>query len=137
MRTACSFLLGLIPITALNQDFKDLFQRNFLSILCNTESNYGPLWWHKYVLYCWLLPATTFSIVFAALIKQSVYNSRFSLTYMFDEKILIVSKQRWNIYFTSYILKIIIFLQRVRIFRVQPGILEVGLVKNTREFGEL
>ncbi len=28
-------------------------------------------------------------------------------------------------------------LQRVGIFRVQPGILEVGLVKNTREFGEL
>jgi hypothetical protein len=28
-------------------------------------------------------------------------------------------------------------LQRVRIFRVQPGILEVGLVKNTRELGEL
>jgi hypothetical protein len=28
-------------------------------------------------------------------------------------------------------------LQRVGIFRVQPGILEVGLVKNTRELGEL
>jgi hypothetical protein len=28
-------------------------------------------------------------------------------------------------------------LQRVGIFRVQPGILEVGLVKNTREFGKL
>ncbi len=28
-------------------------------------------------------------------------------------------------------------LQRVGIFRVQPGILEVGLVENTRELGEL
>jgi len=28
-------------------------------------------------------------------------------------------------------------LQRVGIFRVQPGILEVGLVKNTRELGKL
>ena len=28
-------------------------------------------------------------------------------------------------------------LQRVGIFRVQPGILEVCLVKNTRELGEL
>ncbi len=28
-------------------------------------------------------------------------------------------------------------LQRVGIFWVQPGILEVGLVKNTRELGEL
>ncbi len=28
-------------------------------------------------------------------------------------------------------------LQSVGIFRVQPGILEVGLVENTREFGEL
>ena len=28
-------------------------------------------------------------------------------------------------------------LQRVGIFRVQPGILEVGLVENTSELGEL
>ncbi len=28
-------------------------------------------------------------------------------------------------------------LQRIGIFRVQPGILEVGLVENTRELGEL
>ena len=28
-------------------------------------------------------------------------------------------------------------LQRVGIFRVQPGILDVGLVENTRELGEL
>jgi len=28
-------------------------------------------------------------------------------------------------------------LQRVGIFRVQPGILKVGLVENTRELGEL
>jgi hypothetical protein len=28
-------------------------------------------------------------------------------------------------------------LQRVGIFRVQPGILEVGLVKDTRELGKL
>ncbi len=28
-------------------------------------------------------------------------------------------------------------LQRVGIFRVQPGILEVGLVENARELGEL
>ena len=28
-------------------------------------------------------------------------------------------------------------LQRVGIFRVQPGILEVSLVENTRELGEL
>ena len=28
-------------------------------------------------------------------------------------------------------------LQRVRIFRVQPGILEVCLVENTRELGKL
>jgi hypothetical protein len=28
-------------------------------------------------------------------------------------------------------------LQCVRIFRVQPGILEVGLVENTRELSEL
>jgi hypothetical protein len=28
-------------------------------------------------------------------------------------------------------------LQRVGIFRVQPGILEIGLVKNTRELGKL
>jgi hypothetical protein len=28
-------------------------------------------------------------------------------------------------------------LQRVGIFRVQPGILEVSLVKNTRELGKL
>ncbi len=109
MRTACSFLLGLLSITTFDQGIRGSFQRNFLSILYNTESNYGPLWWHKHVLYCWLLPATTFSVVVATLIKQSAYNTRFSTTYMFDEKILIVSKQRWNIYFTSYVLKIIIF----------------------------
>jgi hypothetical protein len=52
-------------------------------------------------------------------------------------KTLIVSEYRWSIYFASYILQMVSFLKRVGIFRVQPGILEVGLVKNTRELGEL
>jgi len=52
-------------------------------------------------------------------------------------KILIIPKWRWNIYFTSYNVKDNKLLQRVGIFRVQPGILEVGLVENTRELGEL
>jgi len=121
-------------ITTFNKDFEDWFPRNFLSALCSTESNKYHLWWCKYVLYCWLLPATTFSIVFATLIKQGTFQTRVS-TAFYLRKILIIPKWRWNIYFTSYIVKDNRLLQRVGIFRVQPGISEVLLVENTRELG--
>jgi hypothetical protein len=57
----------------LHLGFKDWFQRNFLSVLYSSESNDGHLWWYNYVLYYWLLPATTFSIVFATLTMQSAH----------------------------------------------------------------
>jgi hypothetical protein len=60
-------LLAHIFITTYNEDFEYGFQRNFPSILCNTESDYYHLWWCKYVLYYWPLPATTFPIVFTTL----------------------------------------------------------------------
>ncbi len=129
-------LLALILITTFNQDFKDWFQRNFLSILRNTESNYGHLWWHKYVLYCWLLAATTFSIVFATLIKQSAHKARFSTAYIRRENTHNSEVEMGHL-FHILCFKDSNLLQRVGIFRVQPGIFEVGLFKNTREFGEL
>ncbi len=63
------YCLPAILLQPFYQDFRYWFQRNFLSIFCNTGSNYYHLWWCKYVLYCRLLPATTFPIVSATLTK--------------------------------------------------------------------
>jgi hypothetical protein len=57
----------------LHLGFKDWFQRNFPSVLYRSESNNDHLWWYNYVLYYWLLPATTFSVVFATLTMQSTH----------------------------------------------------------------
>jgi hypothetical protein len=46
-------------------------------------------------------------------------------------------KLKWNIYFISFYKKDDSLLHGVGIFRVQPSVVEVGLVENTREFGKL
>jgi hypothetical protein len=44
---------------------------------------------------------------------------------------------KWNIYFISFYKKDDSLLHSVGIFRVQPSVVEVGLVENTRELGKL
>jgi hypothetical protein len=44
---------------------------------------------------------------------------------------------KWNIYFISFYKKDDSLLHGVGIFRVQPSVVEVGLVENTRELGKL
>ncbi len=61
--TDSSAVLGM-----LNKDSEDWFPRNFPSIFVNMESKHYHLWWCKYVLRYWLLPATTFTFVFSTLI---------------------------------------------------------------------
>jgi hypothetical protein len=60
-----------------------------------------------------------------------------NLTEFIHEKALIAMRKWWNIYFSSLYLKDNCPPHGVGIFRVQPGILDVGLVENTRELGEL
>ncbi len=129
-------LLAHIFITTYSEDFEYWFQRDFLPILRNTESDYYHLWWCKFVLYYWLLPATTFPIVFTTPSKlRRISDTWFNGIYL--GKILIIFEieleHLFHILYSNYSK----LLQRVGIFRVQPGILEVGLVKNTRELGKL
>jgi hypothetical protein len=83
--------------------------------------------------YCQRRP---FSIVFATLIKQSAHKARFATAYIRRENTH-NSEIEMEHLFHILCFKDSNLSQRVGIFRVQPGILEVGLVKNTREFGEL
>ena len=50
---------------------------------------------------------------------------------------LITMRLKWNIYFISFYKKDDSLLHGVGIFRVQPSVVEVGLVENTRELGKL
>ena len=65
---ACRNFYNILYLGSIN-----LFQGNISFVIRSSESDYGHLWWYKFVLYYWLLPATTFQIVFAAVRMQGAY----------------------------------------------------------------
>ncbi len=55
---------------------ENFVMRNFSTVLFSPGFNNRHLWRYKFILYYWLLPATTFNLVFATSLKYRAHFRR-------------------------------------------------------------